>query len=322
MIPLVAPTITGHDRGYIRQRLGNGLLDSEAEVRRFEEAFAEYVGCAGAVAVCSGTIALELALHVLDISVVGIPTYSCVALRNATRRNAVTYLDSEFDVQNARMALEPCSGSLVVTHMFGMITTFTLNLLEHFRLIEDWTLSLGAAPCPVGDIGVCSTHESKMLSTGRGGMVFSNDDVVLEDVRALVNARSVGMSATQAALGISQLQQLDSFIERRRTLAYFYSDQFAAAGIACPDPECGSVFFRYLIAVDDPADAVACLAEDGIEAGRGVYPPLHRLAGLPDDRFPGATWCVNHLLSVPCHPSITDEQAAYIAEQVIQVCAK
>lgn len=326
MIPLVAPTITGHDRGYLRQRIADGLLDDESEVRRFEEKFAERVGCKGAVAVCSGTVALELALQVLDVGAVSIPTYSCVALRNATRRNAVTYLDSTFRVKDAQMTTPIRSGGAIVVHMFGKQTHVGLGSGEY--LVEDFTLSLGGIECLIGRIGVCSTHASKMISTGRGGVVFSNDLHLLHEVRRLAyyethtgTAHSYGMSSTQAALGVSQLAQLDAFIERRRTLAWRYSDAFEPAGIECPDPDCGSVFFRYMIAVDDPAGKVAQLAERGIEAGRGVNPLLHQLAGISDDRFPGAVNDWHRLLSVPVHLSITDVEAAYIAAQVVEVCA-
>jgi perosamine synthetase len=319
MIPLVAPCITGRDRGYLRQRLSDGLLDDESEVRRFEEAFAERVGCDGAVAVCSGTVALELALEVLEVGAVSIPTYTCVALRTATRRHAVSYIDSRFDVSAARMMTPIGNRPAIITHMFGNETFVGVGAGEW--LIEDWTLSFGGVASLVSHVGVCSTHESKMISTGRGGGVFSNNHALLERVRELVDARSVGMSATQAALGVSQLGQLDAFIERRRELAAGYSARFAEAGIECPDPDSGSVFFRYLIGVEDPEAKVAALAERGVEAGRGVFPPLHRLAGLSDDRFPGATECVNRILSVPCHPSITDEQAAYIYDKVVEVCA-
>jgi dTDP-4-amino-4,6-dideoxygalactose transaminase len=122
-------------------------------------------------------------------------------------------------------------------------------------------------------------------------------------------------------LGTSQLAQLDEFILRRVLIAEHYTHTFWDAGIECPDGDPDNAWFRYLIAVDEPGSKVEQLVERGIEAGRGVYPPLHRLAGIKDDRFSGATWCVNHLLSVPVHPSLTDNQVEFIAEQVVQVCA-
>lgn len=300
-----------------------GVLEDEKFVRRFEEAFAERVGCAGAVAVCSGTEALALGLAVAhhDVSV-RLPSYSCSAVLNAAELHERRLIDGSFDVRTAAMTQGHAD---VIVHMFGTSTKGGPAPLE------DWTLSLGGVGALLGKVGVCSTHASKMISTGRGGVVFSNDQPRLDEVRQLayydsepngrLGAYSVGMSSMQAALGLSQLAQLDAFIERRREIAAAYSAAFEPAGIECPGPDCGSVFFRYLIGVEDPAAKVAGLAEHGIEAGRGVYPPLHRQLGLPDEQFPGATACVNRLLSVPCHPSLTDAQVEFVAEKVLEVCA-
>jgi perosamine synthetase len=324
VIPLVAPTITRRDRDYIAHSVYNGLLDNEREVRRFEEEFAAYVGCADAVAVCSGTAALRLASWEGNKLVV--PTYACSAIYNAT--GDVALIDSHFNVRTATMqqSAPPLVNAIrVVVHAFGTRT------MSGEREIEDWTLSLGGVDKLRGDIGVCSTHASKMISTGRGGLVFGNDQAMLDEVRDLayydqtpngmIGSNSLGMTSLQAALGLVQLRQLPEFIARRREIAAAYSERFAAVGIECPDPDCGSVFYRYLIAVDDPAAKVAELALGGIEAGRGVYPPLHQQLGLPDDEFPGAMRAVNSLLSVPCYPALTDKQVRYIAEQVVEVCA-
>lgn len=315
MIPLVAPTITGHDRAYVHGAIDDGALTNNLEVRRFEEDFASYVAADDAIAVSSGTAALRVAIDTLGVRIVSLPSYACEALRHATSDRARRYVDSTYDVPTATITQEPAT---VAVAMFGNRHNLTTS-----PSIEDWTLSLGYPHAiPEGALGVCSTHATKMISTGRGGLIYGRDTTLLAEARAAAERAGVTMSASQAALGRSQLRQLPTFISRRREIAAGYTDRFTAAGIECPDPACGSVFFRYIIRVTvDPAVAVAKLAARGIEAGRGVYPPLHRLARLKDDRFPGATRNVNTLLSVPCHPSLTDQQVGYIADTVAMVCA-
>lgn len=336
MIPLVAPTITRRDRDYIAGAVHNGLLDNERALRRFEEAFAERVGAAGAVAVCSGTAALTLALQQTPGGIEGrpilLPSYACSATLNAVYADDVDanvhLCDSTFDVPSAQMRQDADRvGIFVTVHAFGRATLTDAN-----ADVEDWTLSLGYDAPLAAPIGVCSTNASKMISTGRGGVVFSNDPALLAEIRSCayydrtangtLGAYSLGMSALQAGLGLSQLDQLDTFIARRREIAAAYTAVFARHGIECPDPDCGSVFFRYLIAVTrDPAEVLLQLAQAGIEAGRGVYPPLHQQLGRPGQYFPGVTAAVNRLVSVPCHPSLTDQQVRYIADTVAMVCA-
>lgn len=314
MIPLVAPTITERDRDAVART----NLKDDTDVGRFEEAFAERVGCGWAVAVSSGTAALSLAFRLLGFSDIDgrgvwLPTYACRALLDALPRGVyLNFGDSRYDVRNAKMNQDDAD---ITVHMFGRATDISSGM------IEDYTLSLGHDIDLLGNLGVCSTHASKMISTGRGGVVFGNDARLERPTRRVATRSGVLMAAAQAALGVSQLSQLDGFIERRRELARFYSERFTKAGIECPDPDCGSVFFRYIIGVQDPAGKVAELAKHGIEAGRGVHPLLHQGFGLPDSEFPGAVESWNRNLSVPCHPGVTDEKARRIAAAVIEVCA-
>jgi perosamine synthetase len=326
VIPLVSPTITDIDRRHLAARAYDDGAYAERTVREFEAAFAARVGCAGAVAVCSGTTALELTFP-MTFGRFSVPTYACSAVLNAASTRDTHHdpylVDGTFDVATATMT--QMDKATLVVHAFGTSTK------GQSAPLEDWTLSLGGVGALLGTLGVCSLHRSKMISTGRGGVVFSNDEALLQEVRerayyddspnGRLGAQSLGMSPMQACLGLSQLRQLDDFIYRRREIAGHYTYAFQPAGIECPDIGTGSVFFRYLIAVDGPAAKVAALAEHGIEAGRGVYPPLHRQLGMSDDQFPGATWCVNHLLSVPCHPSLSDADVAFVASKVVEVCA-
>jgi perosamine synthetase len=333
VIPLVAPTITEQDREELVLSIRQGLLEGgEIEVRAFEEEFAAYVGCAGGVAVNSGTNALIVALRALDCRHVNLPTYTCRAILDATTALDMgeDLVDNECNVREAMFHVQPLiretRDGTVLTHMFG--TTARAGVWP-YPLIEDFTLSLGAVGSP--HFGVCSFHRDKMISTGRGGIIVAQDTEFLERCRELAYydqprngtyspAFSFGMTGMQAALGRSQLRQLPGFIERRKEIASRYTDAFTAAGIECPNQHVDSVFFRYIIGVTDPAAKVEELAKRGIEAGRGVNPPLHRLLGLPNGRFPGAEECFSKLLSVPVHPGLTDEQVGYIAEQVVEVC--
>jgi perosamine synthetase len=325
-IPLVAPCITDTDRREMSNAVSLGLLKHGlSEVERFEETFADRVGARWAVAVNSGSSALIVALKMLGIDKARVPSWSCVAVRNAAmaRGLPIEYVDTHFDVRQAFATLR--GEADVVTHMFGRPTEIPYPAA---RFVEDFTLSLGGITGLIGDLGVCSTHESKMISTGCGGVIFGDDDDLHQQALELVHydrhtsfGFSVAMTAMQACLGRSQLAQLDDFIYRRRDLATRYTRAFQRAGIACPDVGTGSVFFRYLVAVESPDDAVAALADRGIEAGRGVYPALHQLAWLPDSHFPGTSASVNSLVSLPVHPSITDAEAVHVVESVLEVCA-
>ncbi len=311
----------------------------ELQVRSFEEEFAEFVGCRGAVAVNSGTNALIVVLRALDIynELIQIPSFSCRALLDAVEatHNMPRLMDNVCGVRRAVFDVKDWLrlGGIgepyrIHTHMFG--TAQSLDIRK--KTITDITLSLGAARAL--PLAVCSFHRDKMISTGRGGMIVAQDEDFLARCRMLAHydtpamngfhympAFSFGMTGMQAALGRSQLRQLPGFIERRKEIAARYTTVFQRVGIETPAPDVGSVFFRYIIGVVDPAERVKELAALGVECGRGVDPPLHRLLGLDPSGFPGAEECWSKLLSVPVHPGLTDEQVEYITRQVVEVCA-
>jgi perosamine synthetase len=223
-----------------------GLLEHGLrEVERFEDLFAGVVGARWAVAVNSGLSALTVALHILDPVTARIPSWSCVAVRNAAQAIGfdVDYLDTSFDVTRAFATIT--GDPNVVTHMFGRPTGYAAT----GPVVVDCTLSLGGVRHPLGTfslnhhggVGVCSTYETKMISTGRGGVIFGNDESLHERVSELVHYEthtgfgySVAMSSMQAALGVSQLAQLDGFIERRRELAARYTEAFGRPGSSAP----------------------------------------------------------------------------------------
>lgn len=326
MIPLVAPCITEWDRADLERAIAVGdILTSETAVRHYEEEFAAYVEARGAVAVNSGTNALVVALKasgVVPNDVVTISTYNCVAVKNAVRMTTAAdpeLVDTTYNIRGAYF--EPSGDVTINSHMFGKT-----NVAE--APIHDITLSLG--PALALNVMVCSTHADKMISTGRGGIIAGQDESFLEHCRELayyetapdLRGYSFGMTSMQAVLGRSQLAQLPGFIGRRQEIAAKYSVACTRAGIECPAIDHWNSFFRYIIATERHASKIVEeLADRGIEAGRGVNPPLHRIMALRESDFPNAERCLRRNVSIPVHPSLTDRQVDYIIEQVLEVCA-
>jgi perosamine synthetase len=247
---------------------------------------------------------------------------------------------------HVRSGMTRYTKAAIAVHTFGSVARTVSGGGLDLPVVEDFTLSLGARlggrrVGSWGTMAVASLHASKMISAGQGGIVVSQDKRLLEKVRELsaFEGRVIGwrgmsearlqgtyspalnyqMSGLQATLALSQWKQLPQFIKRRLQLARTYTKTFEELGIACSSvPRDGSnVFYRYLISapgrVNDLLDA---LARDGIELGRGVFPPLHLLLGLPNKKFPGAMQCAGSILSIPLYPSLTDADSDHLLERV------
>lgn len=334
MIPLVGPHITWQDREYVKGRIDEGLLADETEVAALEQAFAARFGYAHAVATNSGTTALIVALETVTVpgDWVLIPSYTCRAVYDAVKGAGCTPIlgDNRCDVVGAdyHLIADDDHGApvTVLPHMFGR----SPNASAHRGVvIEDVTLSLGS-PHPPNNLAVCSLHADKMITAGRGGIILIPDHLteINGEIRARVSyethpddltpAHSYAMSSLQAALAKSQLGRLGDLVEMRQQTAAYYTHRFTKEGFLCPEGDDGNVFFRYLIGVRDPAQACNDLADKGVEAGRGVYPPIHTLLGGPP--MDGADACTGWLLSVPIHPSVRGADAVRIADAVISTC--
>lgn len=242
--------------------------------------------------------------------------------------------------EHIRRGTSRSTKAVIAVHTFGSVAHLISDGSLDLPVVEDFTLSLGARLSgrwagSWGALAIASLHASKMLSAGQGGIVVSQDKRLLEKVRELSSfeGRVVGwrtmnqshlrgtytpalnyqMSGLQATQAFSQWKQLPRFIKRRLQLAQRYTETFQKLGILCPSvPKDGSnVFYRYLISVPGRVNGlIEAMAKEGVELGRGVFPPVHLLLGLDDKAFQGAMQCVDSILSVPLYPSLTDASAA------------
>ncbi len=301
-------------------------------------------------------------LDVGSMDEVIIPSYTCIAVLHAiVQVGAIPVLtdnvcdpvnmDYNMTANHVRHALTKRTKAVIVPHMFGVPAKIDELIEIGIPVIEDITLSLGASykGRPVGGwgaISVCSFHISKMISCGEGGMLTAASRVLYEKAKFLngweseqVSLRfteelppsyevryNFHLSDIAAALGLSQLSRLNQFVKRRRSLAQQYTERLRIMdNIVTPVVgEASNVFFRYLVFLKnlDVLFVLNAYAKVGIEAGRGVYPALHRFCREDPGRFSGAEKAMRAVVSIPLYPALQDEDVKYILDCTVNILSK
>lgn len=331
MIPHSRPWITDSDRKALDVALADGMIAQGERVSELEQRMAAAAGASNAVAVASGTAALTLALQALGLppgAEVVVPTYVCVnvlqAVTAAGYRAVLCDVGEEWTMtpETVRAALTPTTRAVVAVHTMGVPCDVGGLMRIGLPVIEDacqaWGASIDGQPLgALGDVGVVSTHATKCLTTGEGGLALSTDAGIVERIRAIRDEGSEAavrvaapMSDVQAALGLSQLARYDEFLMRRRELADRYFDELAGREIRLPHTTRErSMFFRFPVRVEGEFERHRdAFATAGVHVRRGVDILLHRLLGQDPQRFPGAESLYRETVSIPLYPALTLEE--------------
>ncbi len=348
MIPHSRPAIDQADLRATAEVLRSGQIAQGPWVERFEREMAAFFGLQDGVAVSSGTAALELALRALRIGAgdeVIMPSYVCPAPWIATRRVGAeaTLVDIDLDTFNidplaACQAVTNKTRAIIVPHLFGLPADLTALERLGIPLIEDCAQTLGMTEQgrPVGTVGrlaVCSFYATKLLCAGEGGMVLSNEEVLLERVRSLreydgtpaLDPSSFNFKLTdlQAALGFSQLGRLSAFHERRRFLAAAYREALSSKAAVCPSVPPGRThgYYRFVFrlphfrtAPEGLLGLIGTLEQEGIHCRKPVFRPLHRY--LDQSGFPNSDEADRTALSIPLYPDLTDDEVRQIQQSL------
>jgi dTDP-4-amino-4,6-dideoxygalactose transaminase len=223
---------------------------------------------------------------------------------------------------------------LIVVHSFGLPADLDALKGLGLPLSEAAAQALGARyrgrPVgSIGDAGVFSFYATKLIATGEGGMLLSNDERILAVARDLRECDQKGddktrfnykMTDVQASLGVPQLERLPEFLERRQIIASQYRARLQALPVQLPfsSPNCVRVYYRYVVKGRLPAEAyLARLQALGVEARRPVFQPLHRYLGLQG--FPGAEEAWEKAVSLPLYPSLSDGETERIVDAAREV---
>jgi dTDP-4-amino-4,6-dideoxygalactose transaminase len=337
MIPTHRPSLTQSDLGAVIQAFNYGDISDGPTTRKFETALAVFLGLPGGVATNSCSSAITLALRALGAQggEVILPSLVCSAVYNAVIQAGCHpvvvdnyYEPHDMNYNIASWAIDAATTNatrtIIIPHMFGTPAWASqFGTYGDIPIIEDITQSIGASYPGfldrVGSFGhccVCSFHSSKMLCAGEGGMLLSQHSSFLEKCRDLNSSR---MSGLNAALGLSQLDSLSEGNKRRRAIANQYLDFLMALELKQHEIpfNARSVFWHYLLTVPEGTvdDYRARFCAEGVQVGRSVVPPLHRLTGA---KCPNAERAANTLISLPIYPSLTDHEIGL----VMQACEK
>jgi perosamine synthetase len=344
VIPHSKPSLGPEEISAVSCVLKSDQIAQGPVVKGFEDEMAQSLGVKGAVAVSSGTAAVHLGLLGMGIrkgDEVLLPSYVCTSLLNAIHYTGASarLVDVDphsfnMDVASAKKAVTKRSRAIIVPHLFGLPADLDILLSLGLPVIEACAQSLGATYHGkfVGSFGTfsfVSFYATKLMTTGEGGMLFTNSSQLLKRVRSLraydQNNRyglsfNYKMTDLQAALGRVQLKKLPDFLAKRRALAKRYHQALDALSIEQPVeyPDRSHCYYRYVVKVKGSVEH--CLKEfekRGIACRRPVFRPLHRY--LQQRGFLQTNRVFRRALSLPLYPSLSDEEAEAVMAAATQV---
>ncbi len=359
MIPVCEPTLSKNSKKYVDECLETNWISSSGKfIAQFESAFASFCGVKYGISCNNGTSALHLALLALDIGKgdeVIVPSFTMIASVNAIIYTGATpvFIDARkdtwcLDETKIQEKITRKTKAILAVHIYGhpcnmdLLTEITIK--HKLFLIEDAAEAHGAEykgkRCgSFGHVAAFSFYGNKIITTGEGGMVLTNDENIAERVSQLKNHcfgkgadrflhKHVGfnyrMTNIQAALGLAQMEQADELVAARRRNAHLYSSHLRDLPLLLPTEKewAKNVYWMYGIVLGDDMkisrnDFMLQLFERGIET-RPFFSPLHKqpcffdqaLANRPDcsGNYPVSDWLSERGLYLPSSSSLTEEQ--------------
>ena len=298
----------------IRQSLCSGHLTNGEHVRELERRFAASIGVRHAIAVNTGTAALETSLRAMGISgkEVILPTETFVASANSIILAGGTPVFAEIhpdtyclDVEDVERRITDKTAAVMLVHMAGLVAPNIGQFQElcarrGIGFIEDAAHAHGASHAgkragSFGRAGCFSFYPTKVITTAEGGMITTDDDALASTARSLRNhgaspdrpdytqvSSNMRMAEPLAAIGLVQLGRMDEFVERRNAVAVRYTSGLREVEGIRPLTVSGGVhsYWNYLAVLEDERISrpglAQCLQERyGVEIAWPYDPPCH-----------------------------------------------
>ena len=366
-VPATKPYFSEDDINFITEKFkdilrGNSFLSTYKHVEEFEHKFASYIGTKFAVGCNSGTSALELICRAIGIEgkEVILPSNTFIATANAILNagGRPVFADSTdnmcMDAEDVRKKITAKTAAVIHVHIGGLVSKDILKLQNickesNIHLVEDAAQAHGSSlgGIKAGAFGIAagfSFFSTKVMTTGEGGMVTTNQSSFAEKMKSMrefgkvktdiyINYHtSIGynwrMPEVAALLGLRQLEHLPAFIKRRNEIAKIYNEELSNnedIRIIYPEENSENNYFKYIVVLPNHDRAVIhkTLYKHDIQLGGYVYElPLHKQPvfgwannlSLPKTEFLSA-----HHICPPIFYGMSDEQVHFVAKTLKEV---
>jgi len=288
MIPVNEPLINKKEIKYVLDCLKTGWISSAGKyIQDFENKWANYCGMKYGIAVSSGTSALETAVACIGLNPgeeIIMPTFTIISCALAVIRNngIPVLIDSEprtwcMDVTKIEKKITSKTKAIMVVHIYGhpvdMDPVVKLAKKYNLIIIEDAAEAHGAEykgkKCgSLGDISCFSFYANKIITTGEGGMVLTNDEKYAERARALRNlcfrqdrrfyhtelGNNFRLTNIQAAIGLAQIERIDDLVEKKRWIGRTYNENLKKIPwlvLPVEEPWAKNVYWMYGIVLNE-----------------------------------------------------------------------
>ena len=369
-IPVASPALIGNEKKYVLDCLKTNWISSTGKyVNLFERKFSEYIGVKHAITCSNGTVALHLALLALDIK--NGDEVMCPTLTYIATANSILYVGAKpifVDCQQDTWNIDPDkiegkitkkTKAIIVVHLYGnacdMEAIIKIAKRHGLYIIEDSAEALGSKYLPAdrqgkekmcgsfGDIATFSFFGNKVITSGEGGMVVTNNDELAKKVALLKNqgmdtnkrywhpvlGYNYRLTNVQSAIGLAQLENVKKFIAKRRQIAKMYSHYLKnIEGITLPTEKDYTFhsYWMYCILIEkeygvDRDRLMGLLEKQGIQT-RPFFYPIHTMPAYQSLHHYGldvSKEISRKGINLPTFYNLGEDQIKYIAHQLVRL---
>jgi len=366
-VPVNEPVISEKSKKNVMSALNSGWISSSGEfVGEFEDSFAKKFGVKHAITVANGTAALHVSLLSLGIKTgdeVIVPAFTMAASWMAIMYTGAkpVFVDCTIDTYNIDVnrieeKINKNTKAIMPVHLYGhpcnMDRIQEIARAHNLYIVEDAAEVHGAKykekyAGTIGDLGCFSFYANKIITTGEGGMIVTDNDELAQKCRRFKDLHhsdkrfihdGIGynyrMTNLQAAIGCGELHYLDTYIDKKIWMAEKYDRALdMVKGIKTPItlPHVKNVYWMYTLLLDEKKIGISrdhfrsSLKEKGIDTRDFFYPPNDQpilQSSIGHQQFPNAKMISRRGLYLPSGLAITEEQIHFVTQSIKEILSK